>query len=59
MIPLEQNESHSLHWADAQILFPWLDVERGAKMTWMVRLCEAGRSETYDIALSPEVVGVA
>jgi hypothetical protein len=54
-----QNESHSLHWANTQVLFPGLDVERGAKMTWPVRLSEAGRSEAYDIALSSEVVGIA
>jgi hypothetical protein len=29
MIAFKQNESYGLHRTDAQILFPWLDVERG------------------------------
>jgi hypothetical protein len=37
-VTLQQNESYGLHRTEAQIILLRLDVERGCKMTWTVRL---------------------
>jgi hypothetical protein len=58
-LPFQQNESYGLHRADTQILLPRLDVEGGGKMTWTVRLSEAGGNKTKVLALPPEVIVVA
>jgi hypothetical protein len=42
-----------------QILLPRLDVEGGGKLTWTVRLGEAGGNKTKVLPLPPEVIVVA